>query len=726
MDSSSDPRKRRQIPNGQDPVDTQVETIAPSHEAADDESSWFDYTSFEGELDNLVAREASRTGEWEAPRAGAPVRRPTIDLRSMPQDDAMYDVRELGPFTVLTVRGRINESFPGKEIADSLQGRVLFDLTEVTHVTSFGVRTWLDMLRNAKISQGYIIRASPAVVHQVSMIQSFRGPAQIVSVLAPYVCLGCGAEFGVTYHSIDDHQALASRNPHLVTCPDCRIPVAMDENPWVFFGLDEELATSLEEDVTWAVAHLTESKRHAPIEKTVVGETTQIRFRGPITEFTALRRAFTGLEGEVVVDLRSASEISAGGMSLLVGRLEQLHPSVARVLIDGAPIELVSTLLEHGRPGRVWIRSVVTKVSNRTGLERHLVLDLEQARGALSSGGPLPVEVPWDPAESQVEHLAILKKAVRKLVYRSDALLGPDGRFRDLVPSGASAWLGVGLAVLGVGALANGVAMLVDDGPSEPTPTTEVSDGMWSHGSALPPGWVEVPVLEEGNQMFLVGHGIGDSIDDAEHHARLHAAGLLLEVVSNQLAETTGFTDRPPPRGTEGWKQSVERFEQLTSNDLPMMRQEEVTRRTGSRTEMVARYAVPRAHLDARVEAASRTERHMGITVAARPPWSVPGVSVVKVASYITSAQPGDVVDEVGGRIVSDLDSFRRLAEQSSEETEPGDILTMNLDRQGEKVQASVKKPKPVQEATEPTAPADEPTSEEPTPPAPTPEGSPE
>ena len=71
--------------------------------------------------------------------------RATIDLRRIPQDDATHEIRELGRFLVLTIRGRVNESFPGATIGEKLTAPVVFDLTEVDRITSFGVRSWLQM-----------------------------------------------------------------------------------------------------------------------------------------------------------------------------------------------------------------------------------------------------------------------------------------------------------------------------------------------------------------------------------------------------------------------------------------------------------------------------------------------------------------------------------------------------------------------------------------------------
>ncbi|MCA9567446.1 MAG: hypothetical protein KC656_06365, partial [Myxococcales bacterium] len=352
----------------------------------------FDYAAFEESLQTQEEDEQFTDPGMVEEQVQS---RATIDLRRIPQDNATYETRELGRFLIVTIRGRVNESFPGEAIGEKLRGSVVFDLTEVDRITSFGVRAWLQMLDVAKMKEAYFVRASPAVVNQVTMMRNFCGPARIHSLVAPYSCQSCGNEFGVTYDAVGDRTALRARNPLVVECPQCRTGAELDEDPWVFFGIDEQLLEEVPDDLQKVLDNLGDRPQHAPIEKAIVDDTTRIRFNGAVDGNTRFQRAFSGLEGPIVVDLRTATSVDTAAVDGLYDHLTRLDRSITRVTLEGCPVALLKRVLD-APVDRLVVRSVLTNaVSDSRDLSRPVVVDLERHGSTLKRGSVPDLDIPW-------------------------------------------------------------------------------------------------------------------------------------------------------------------------------------------------------------------------------------------------------------------------------------------------------------------------------------------
>src|SRR5690606_28854563 len=55
-------------------------------------------------------------------------------------------IYQLDNLRFIAIEGTINETFDPRGVTGELFGRVVLDLTGVQHITSFGVRGWLDMM----------------------------------------------------------------------------------------------------------------------------------------------------------------------------------------------------------------------------------------------------------------------------------------------------------------------------------------------------------------------------------------------------------------------------------------------------------------------------------------------------------------------------------------------------------------------------------------------------
>lgn len=110
-------------------------------------------------------------------------------------ESARWEVAEAGGTTRVTFRGRFDELTDFEPLRDRLRGRVELHLGAVTRINSTGVRSWVDFVHALPaVSELTLWDCPPAVVTQLNSIDNFRGPARVVSLLAPYSCESCGAE----------------------------------------------------------------------------------------------------------------------------------------------------------------------------------------------------------------------------------------------------------------------------------------------------------------------------------------------------------------------------------------------------------------------------------------------------------------------------------------------------------------------------------------------------
>lgn len=87
-----------------------------------------------------------------------------------------------GDVLVVSVAGRLTESFRAEALGRELSGTVVLISANVERITSFGVREWLTMLGAAAGRANlFLARCPDAVVNQLAMIRSFAGAAQVAS-----------------------------------------------------------------------------------------------------------------------------------------------------------------------------------------------------------------------------------------------------------------------------------------------------------------------------------------------------------------------------------------------------------------------------------------------------------------------------------------------------------------------------------------------------------------
>ncbi|MBI4508767.1 MAG: hypothetical protein HY698_03965 [Deltaproteobacteria bacterium] len=123
--------------------------------------------------------------------------------------------------------GEINEATDFGELT-LLRGRIVFDLTGIRRINSFGVRQFLGFL-DALHDQKVIVeveKCSPAVVSQLNMLPEFSRKVSVRSVQAPVECPKCLGEREVLVEI-----PRGSRRPPqpIYTCEECGCVLEMSE-----------------------------------------------------------------------------------------------------------------------------------------------------------------------------------------------------------------------------------------------------------------------------------------------------------------------------------------------------------------------------------------------------------------------------------------------------------------------------------------------------------------
>src|SRR5438552_2575923 len=105
-----------------------------------------------------------------------------------------------GEVALVTVSGLVDEHFAGFGTIGTDIKSVVINTSEMTRMTSFGVRQWLKAMDAIpkSVSDLYLLGCPTFFVDQLNMVLNFGGAAQVLTVVAPYTCPSCGAESGET------------------------------------------------------------------------------------------------------------------------------------------------------------------------------------------------------------------------------------------------------------------------------------------------------------------------------------------------------------------------------------------------------------------------------------------------------------------------------------------------------------------------------------------------
>jgi len=111
-------------------------------------------------------------------------------------DNAKFNIQvvNLDGLTRVVISGTVDETAVFTSMG-SLAGPVEVDLRKIRRINSFGVRGWIDAMRNVPSSaEMTFVHIPPAIVEQMNMLPGFLGAGKVINFYAPMICDECDEE----------------------------------------------------------------------------------------------------------------------------------------------------------------------------------------------------------------------------------------------------------------------------------------------------------------------------------------------------------------------------------------------------------------------------------------------------------------------------------------------------------------------------------------------------
>ena len=692
--------------------------------------------------------QVARTTSRAAPRARPEITRPVVSGAGTGAANAKVTKTRKGDVMVVTLAGRLSESFKGEVLGRELSGIVVFDLGGVERITSFGVREWLQMLSVSqdRVKKIYFAHCSEAVVNQLSMIRKFAGGAQVVSFFAPYLCDSCGEQFERLFDCELDADAIRSSETPESVCQRCNGRGRFDDDPETYLAFAPSHVGQPIPASVRAILQELDAQAPAPaadaIEKTIEGETTRVRVQSKLGAAIRWQRILDGIEGALVIDLGGVASLDEAGVANFLHALN-LGPEVDSIRLERCPQPVLEKFAELGAPKRVSIAStVVAGFCASCNVQRPALLVPDQHAHALGTGiEPVLNCKRCNGALSLVDARVVMQFLQRQRLRPSLAPRGstpapapvivapaapsaPTGIepvvATSVAPPPAPAASGGGRGVL-LGAAILSLAILFSAGffayartrtsaeaESAPAPKSAPAPS-WSPLADLPPPWVERPFVEENNMLLILGRSEkAPNAEAALAQARSEAIGRVLRQLQTDLAggPTHEFLVARQPKDDDVKKRMAsvaDRYLRQVGTFAQPDRGETVVRQREGGIEAFARYRLSRTAYAQALATYKGTATLQGMTVArVFPTLDAPGTSdlvVIAVAkgrpADAAGIKVGDFVSTAAQKPISSVDAFGRLSDDWNQ-LPPGQTLDVEIENSGGRSTAKLRKPYPV------------------------------
>jgi serine/threonine protein kinase len=283
------------------------------------------------------------------------------------QPKAGIDVFTSGEVALVSISGLVDEHFAGFGSFNDAVKMVVLNVAGMTRMTSFGVRQWLkamDALPKA-VTDLYLLSCPTFFVDQLNMVLNFGGPAQVLTVMAPYTCPSCGAESGEAIDVLAERAALAKGGVSEKQCSRCGGKLEFDETPESYFSfVNKYAATTIQPAAAQLLAEHrlyiavdTGGEKPPKIIKLVHGSVTYFRIIGIVGSMFRARPFLVGAEGEVVIDLAEVERFDPSGQRewrRLLKTLSGQVPAVTLVDVNGSFLTTAGDSVALARNISVW------------------------------------------------------------------------------------------------------------------------------------------------------------------------------------------------------------------------------------------------------------------------------------------------------------------------------------------------------------------------------------
>ncbi len=647
-----------------------------------------------------------------------------------------------GDVLVVTVAGRLTESFRGEALGRELSGTVVLDLANVERITSFGVREWLTMLGAAAGRANlYLARCPDAVVNQLAMIRSFAGSSQVASFFGPFLCEGCGEPFERLFDSEDDADVIRGKDPGPATCPRCAGKGRFDDDGKTFFAFAVPHAgVPLPPEVRAAVDALAppEGPKEA-VEKTVDGDLTRVHIHRAAKQ-VRWHRIFDGIEGRLELDIGGAN-LDADGAASLLRALRALGPEITSIRVERCPRGVLeahargelpaqsvigSIVLDGFCPSCAAHRPAVVSVADpnaRAECKRcGELLEIKDRAAALALARPpaqkaAALEPPPPPASGPVS--APMSAPAPAVVAPSPVSL-PAPIPSMAPPRTPALTMALGVAVVGLLGVLAYAQLRGPAAPAMPAATAAVTvaaappaatsvapgDG-WMAPADLPPAWVDRPFVAGDPDLTLVGHATGAATPEAAiQDARLDAVRVLIGEVQRELSPGSAnefMKAREPAADKRTNPEIGKRFLAQMGSFASPERVDTALRRREQGIEAFVRYKLPKAVFDRVVAEYKDTHRFQGMELGRYFPLlegTLHSVSEIVVLSIdkgspadVLGVRAGDFLTSTSGAPSPSIDALKTQLGDEWARTQPGSAMTLEIESAGAKHPVRFMKP---------------------------------
>ena len=138
------------------------------------------------------------------------------------------DVVTQGDLDVVTMTGVIDESSDLTPLAQLGRRPIQVNMRGVRRINSYGVRAWLDVIRQLPITAKLsFVHCPPPVVDQCNMVAGFLGHGRLESFYAPMTCAECDEQIDQLFET----EACRKNGNKLpkTPCPRCGRPMEVDD-----------------------------------------------------------------------------------------------------------------------------------------------------------------------------------------------------------------------------------------------------------------------------------------------------------------------------------------------------------------------------------------------------------------------------------------------------------------------------------------------------------------
>jgi anti-anti-sigma regulatory factor len=129
-----------------------------------------------------------------------------------------------GRTTYLRLNGDLDGSFPRDKLAEGLEGTVVVDLGAIGKIEPVGAMEWRGFIGMVApvVERVYLASAPPTFVEKLCTRDDLNPKVQLLTVLMPYTCAGCGT---TSAHNVDvgaHYDVLKFATAPELRCPQCK------------------------------------------------------------------------------------------------------------------------------------------------------------------------------------------------------------------------------------------------------------------------------------------------------------------------------------------------------------------------------------------------------------------------------------------------------------------------------------------------------------------------